>query len=443
MSSPQTPAPGPGRFPLRWWDASTAVTLGVMALIGWRQLQFEGTGAAGAAWAFAPLAGIALWYCAVGRRVLLRAVRDLPPRPSDAVFLAVLLILIGTATYGVASYATLQTIGYPLVWTIARRYREAVAWSAGLSCAVCIGFIGQGEPFDRVGGIWGALAVAALSLVFALAMGTWITGVYARGERHRELTDALRRSQHEVAALSEAAGASAERERISRDLHDTLTQTLTGLVMLSEQADRALAADDVVAARDRLERVRSAARDSLQEARALVATTQPLGDGGLEAAITRMATRLREDTGLRVTCELDQLPLERERQVMLLRAAQEGLANARKHARAEAVVLTLARADDGAAVLRVDDDGVGPAGAGAVPVGAGARAGATPSGPAPIDGRAAAGGYGLTGLADRIRGVGGEVRFGRGPERGARLEVRLPALAAAAATTDDERGGSR
>lgn len=421
MSPTETPSITAGRFPLRWWDAGVAVTLTVMALVGGRELQFDGDTptTAQAIWTFAPLALLALWYLAAGRRVMFRAVLDLPPRATDAVFVVGLMLLIGVATFGVASYATLQTIGYPLIWTIARRYRAAVAWSVALAIAVCIGFVGSGEPFDRVGGFWGAFAVSALSLIFAVVMGTWITGIHAQGERHRELADALRHSQHEVAALSEAAGAAAERERISRDLHDTLTQTLTGLVMLSEQADRALAADDISAAQDRLERVRSAARESLQEARALVATTQPLGDGGLEAAIERTATRLRVDTGLRVHCDLASLHLDRERQVMLLRATQEGLANARKHARAAAVAITLTRADDGDVVLRVDDDGVGPG---------------------VVGNPVSVGGYGLTGLADRIRGVGGEVRFGPGPERGARLEVRLPATAAAAAPGHEREG---
>ncbi|GAA2189167.1 hypothetical protein GCM10009786_21270 [Leucobacter alluvii] len=421
MSQLETPGIASGRFPLRWWDAGVVVTLVAMAIVGGRELQFDGAPAAPyrVAWTFAPLAALALWYLAVGRRVMLRAVRDLPATAADALFLVGLVLLVGVATFGVTSYATLQTIGYPLVWTVARRYREAVAWSAALAVAVCIGFVGPGDPFGRAGGFWGAFAVSALSLVFALVMGTWITGIHAQGERHRELAEALRRSQHEVAALSEAAGASAERERISRDLHDTLTQTLTGLVMLSEQVDRALAAGDAAAARERLERVRSAARESLQEARVLVATTQPLGDGGLEASIERTVTRLREDTGLLVTCELESLQLDRERQVMLLRATQEGLANARKHAQATRISVMLVRGDDGSVVLRVDDDGVGPEAAG---------------------GGASVGGYGLSGLADRIRGVGGEVRFGDRPGCGARLEVRLPATVAAAAPGHEREG---
>ena len=408
MTVPEAPITAEAH-PLRWWDAGVALTLVVMAGAGIMGLSpaTERT-VTELVLTFGALIAIAVWYTAVGRSALRRAIRDAPASVGDTVFLVGLVVLMGIATAIVPSYATLQAIGYPIIWTIARSYRQAVLWCAVLAVSLGFGFVRFGLSVGGGSSIGAAVAVQAVSFVFAVAMGTWITRIFAAGERHREVAEALRRSQREVASLSESAGAAAERERLSRDLHDTLTQTLTGLVMLSEQADRALAAGDAVAARDRLDRVRSAARDSLQEARALVATTQPLGDGGLEAALERTAARLRADTDLEVRCEYSMprgVALDREQQVMLLRAAQEGLANARKHARAASVQVTLVRigAD---AVLRVDDDGVGPA--------------------AESTEGADIGGYGLTGLSDRFRGAGGSVRFGAGPKRGARLEARLP-----------------
>lgn len=408
MTVPEAPISAEAH-PLRWWDTGMAAMLAAMAGAGVLSLSpASQLTATEILLTFGVLVAIALWYAAVGRSALRRAVRDAPASTGDTVFLVGLVVLMGAATAIVPSYATLQAIGYPIIWTIARSYRAAVLWCAVLAVLLGFGFVGFGLAVDAGSSIGAAVAVQAVSFVFAVAMGTWITRIFAAGERHREVAEALRHSQREVASLSEAAGAAAERERLSRDLHDTLTQTLTGLVMLSEQADRALAAGDAVAARDRLDRVRSAARDSLQEARALVATTQPLGDGGLEAALERTAARLRADTDLQVQCEFSvpgDVALDREQQVMLLRAAQEGLANARKHARAASVQVTLVCIDE-EAVLRVDDDGVGPA--------------------AEQTGGADAVGYGLTGLADRFRGAGGSVRFGAGPKRGARLEARLP-----------------
>lgn len=419
-SAPAQPLPHIGgearRRPLLWWDLGVAATVAVMGVIGVADVLVD---AAAAEVAVPPLelssvlgvlALLVAWYLALGRAALRRAVCDEPARPVDLVYLGVLVLIVGAATTIAPSYASLQALAYPMVWTVVARYRDAVVWSAVLALAVGAGFLLAFAQPGEVRGLGEATVIAALSFTFAVVMGTWITRIFAQGERYRALAEQLRATQAEVAALSEQAGAGRERERLSRELHDTLTQTLAGLVMLNEQAERALDAGDAVRARDRLVRVGEAAREAVGEARALVATTQPLGDGGLEAAIERVAARLSADAGLSVECALDTVPLDREHQVVLLRAAQEGLANARKHARASHVRLTLAAPPEGGAVLVVEDDGAGP----------------DPE-------RMRLGGFGLSGIAERVRHVGGEVSFGAGAEGGARLEVRLPGGATAAA----------
>lgn len=410
------------RGPLLWWDLGISATLAVMATIGLFEILLSDPPLEPAeSWSIvAAPAVFALWYVLLGRAALRRAILERVARPADFVFLLGMIAIIAAATAVFANYATLQTIGYPVIWTIVARYRSAIIWSAGLALAVGAGFIGVFTRFGVSGGVGAAVAIALISFAFAVVMGTWITRIFAQGERYRALAEELRRSQAEVVELSEAAGAASERERLSRELHDTLTQTLAGLVMLSEQAERALAAGDPERAADRIVRVGSAARDAVAEARALVATTQPLGDGGLEAAIGRLAARLRVDAGVRVDCELLPPELDRERQVVLLRAAQEGMSNARKHAGASWVAVSLSSAAEGGAVLVVDDDGVGPAGTASRARGTDGTAGAS-------------GGFGLTGLADRVRAVGGEVRFGARPGGGARLEVRLRPVAEGAA----------
>ncbi|WP_449283425.1 sensor histidine kinase [Leucobacter sp.] len=397
------------RRPLLWWDLGVAATVAVMGVIGVTDVVVDAQAVdapvspLGLARVLGVLVLLVLWYLCLGRAALRRAVCDDPARAIDLVYLGVLVLIVGAATAIVPSYATLQALAYPMIWTVVARYRDAVIWSAVLALAVGGGFLLALAHHGVLSGFGEASAIVVLSFTFAVVMGTWITRIFAQGERYRALAEQLRASQAEVAALSEQAGAGRERERLSRELHDTLTQTLAGLVMLSEQAERALDSGDAERARDRLARVGAAAREAVGEARALVATTQPLGDGGLEAAIERVAARLSADAGLRVECALDVVSLEREHQVVLLRAAQEGLANARKHARASRVRLTLTASAEGGAVLLVEDDGAGP----------------DPE-------RMRIGGFGLSGLAERVRTVGGAVSFGRGPEGGARLEVRLP-----------------
>ncbi|WP_083451474.1 sensor histidine kinase [Leucobacter celer] len=393
------------RRPLLWWDLGVAATVAVMGVIGYLDVVLdEDPGSLlDLATTLGVLALLVVWYLCLGRSALRRAVCEEPARPSDLVYLSVLVLIVGAATAILPSYATLQALAYPMIWTIIARYRDAVIWSAVLALAVGAGFLLAFERHGVLAGFGEASAIVVLSFTFAVVMGTWISRIFAQGERYRALAEQLRASQAEVAALSEQAGAGRERDRLSRELHDTLTQTLAGLVMLSEQAQRALDSGDAERARDRLSRVGEAAREAVGEARALVATTQPLGDGGLEAAIERVAARLSADAGLRVECALDTVSLDREHQVVLLRAAQEGLANARKHARASRVLLTLTAPAEGGVVLLVEDDGVGP----------------DPE-------RMRLGGFGLSGLAERVREVGGEVRFGEAGAGGARLEVRLP-----------------
>lgn len=407
------------RWPTRWWDLGVLVGLGAMSIpgsvgaVGWGDTDSI-AGVRLPVLSISVIVGFAALYVLLGRAALRRTSDECRERPTprDLVFVSLLVLLLGAATAVNPSFASLQFLAYPMVWSILEEYRQAVLASAVLALLVGVGsaasYLRLGVPFAP----WLALAIGGISFVFAVVMGTWITRIYDRGEVQRQLAEKLQATQNEVAVLSKAAGVSAERERLSRELHDTLTQTLTGLVMLSEQAERALAAGDTGLVQDRLSRVHSAALDSLTEARALVATTQPLGDGGLEAAIERVAARLRADTGLDVTCNLETLPLDREQQVILLRAVQEGIANARKHARAESVRVVLGGepgADSGCvAVLRVEDDGVGPG-----------------------QGTPGLSGFGLTGLGDRLRAAGGEVHFGPGECGGATLEVRLPIALAA------------
>ncbi|WP_017792834.1 sensor histidine kinase [Leucobacter salsicius] len=406
-------APPLTRRPLLWWDVGIAGLALVLCIPGgagaldWSDTA-EGWGGR-LALNLGVLAAFVLLYVVLGRGALLRGICDEQPTGRSFAYLASLVLVLGVATAVEPSYASLQALAHPITWIIVVRYRNAIIWSALLASAVGIG---SGIAYVRVGiedPIWTALVIAGISFGFSVILGTWITRIFAQSERYRAIADELRRTQREVAALSTEAGAAQERERLSRELHDTLTQTLAGLVMLSEQATRAFDAGDQGRARDRLERVESAAREAVAEARALVATTQPLGDGGLEAAIARVASRMRADTGLAIDCVIEPVALDREAQVVLLRAAQEGLANARKHARATRVDVTLSNEPNGGAHLSIADDGVGPGDL------------------------AHADGFGLSGLAERVRAVGGEVQFGPGQRGGALLQVRLPGSGGGAA----------
>ena len=398
----------PGRRPLLWWNLATAaviVFLVVVAVFEARDVSPHWPGrlpeTARTVVLTAPAILTAILYGTLGRRTLRRAAQDAPLNREGRVFLVLLLAVLAFGVVCLPMYATLQALVYPIVWSVVEQYRTAVLWNIAVAVVVGAGiYVGRVDATPEAALIT-SLVTAPVSLIFSVAMGTWITHIHGRGEAYRELAEQLRQSQDEVARLSTEAGAAAERERMSHDLHDTLTQTLAGLMMLSEQAERTLEAGNTDRARLQLARVTSAARTAVSEARALVATTQPLGDDGLVLTLRRIAAGLEADTGLEVVCHLTEVSLPREREVILLRTAQEGLANARKHARASRVTLSLTAADDGTVQLRVDDNGVGPGGA-------------------------RMGGFGISGLSSRVRALGGGLTFGARTGGGSRLEVTLP-----------------
>ena len=126
----------------------------------------------------------------------------------------------------------------------------------------------------------------------------------------------------------------------------------------------------------------------------------------LAGALQRLADRFSAETGIAVDVELGAagLGLPRDREVVLLRAAQEALANVRRHADAGAVTIRL-RVAEGTAQVEVSDDGSG------------------------FD-PAAARGFGLSGMRDRVADMGGDMDVETGPGRGTRIRVRVPASSA-------------
>ena len=146
----------------------------------------------------------------------------------------------------------------------------------------------------------------------------------------------------------------AERERLAAEIHDTLAQGFTSILMLLQAAEPRIGNDPGEARRQVGLAVRTA-RENLAEARALVAAVPPaaLGDSSLDEAVRRLTDRLGEELDVDTECVVSGSPrrLEARSEVVLLRAAQEGLANVRKHAKATHVGIEL---DYGDTVVRLE-----------------------------------------------------------------------------------------
>jgi signal transduction histidine kinase len=194
-----------------------------------------------------------------------------------------------------------------------------------------------------------------------------------------------------------------ERQRIARELHDSVSQALYG-IGLGARTARALLDRDPDQAIEPVEYVLSLAEAGLAEMRALIFELRPdaLAQEGLMSALGKRAAALHSRYGVDVETDLGpepQLPLEVKE--TLYRVAQEALNNVIKHARAHRVVVQLAQEGE-TFLLSVEDDGIG----------------FDPQDEHP-------GHMGLHTMRERIEEIGGTLVIDSAPGRGARLHARV------------------
>ena len=383
----------------RWWDAVVPI---VAAAIVAPVLILSDLDVLGRALVAASAALLIVAYFGFGRRL-----RRGGSTPLAVVFVILLAISIGVGVAAAPFIAMLQTLAYPLVWVSVDTRRGGVLGSVAIGFGVFIGLVAHGG--FTIESLWEGILSAGLAVVFATALGLWISSIAEYGEERARLVTELTEAQSQVEALSRDRGAAEERERIARDIHDTLAQTLAGLVLLSERAGRQARDGRTDAAAEAIATIEQTAREALAESRALVARMAAVpADDALAAAIERLAARFRAEVGLAIDVEVAAgVDLDREQQVVLLRCLQEALANVRKHARATLVVVTVAPHGEGIG-MTVRDDGVG------------------------FDPSAARTGFGLDGISDRATLAGGSVEVDSVPGRGSVLTILLPRAGVAA-----------
>jgi PAS domain S-box-containing protein len=202
-----------------------------------------------------------------------------------------------------------------------------------------------------------------------------------------------------------------ERSHLARELHDSVTQALFSMTLVTRTVEMQLDRD-IDAARQQLATLRDLQREALAEMRALIFELRPgnLEQDGLIHALKTHSSALQARIGLPIVVKgtelQDRLPIEIEE--VLYRIAQEALHNVVKHAAAQQVRLELA-GDDGGVRLKIVDDGVGfdPAGV--------------------SDGR-----LGLTGMRARAAKIAGLLDVQSRPGQGTTIEVSVPSAAIAA-----------
>ena len=392
---------------MRWWDAAVAA----MALITSGVLATDPPYGPDDYGAWAAIAALVVAYVAYGRRVLHR-----PTVPHDLIFSILLAIVLGAGVSFDPFLSFLQSIVYPMVWVSAVSVRRAIIGNVIVSVGVFVGYF----AWSGFQNLLLAAGVAVLSVTFSLSFGLWITRIAEFGEERARLLAELEAAQDELGAMHREVGVTSERERLAREIHDTLAQSLTGLVLLAQRAGRELDAADAAAApdaaagraRDTIALIEQTAREALGEARALVAANAPVRvESDLADALTRLAERFTRETGVVVTAEVGEVQLGRDLEVVLLRCTQEALANVRKHANAASARVRVIRIDD-RVELTVSDDGVG-------------LAGATESS-----------GFGVSGMRERLALVGGRLSLEPREGGGSVLRATVPTAGRPAATKE-------
>jgi two-component system nitrate/nitrite sensor histidine kinase NarX len=196
-----------------------------------------------------------------------------------------------------------------------------------------------------------------------------------------------------------------ERQRLARDLHDSVTQSLYGITLHAEAATRLLASDDVATAVDYLRELQETAQEALEEMRLLIFELRPaiLEQAGLVAALQARLDTVEGHAKLTSTFTVEdvgRLPARIEQE--LYRIAQEALNNVLKHAHPQCVSVTLRQAQS-TLILEITDDGVG-------------------FDPAMARER---GGLGLSGIEERVLLLGGRLTLQSAPGAGTRVRMEL------------------
>lgn len=331
-----------------------------------------------------------------------------------------------------AVLATWWLVGLTLIWAGAVAVSSEFVWLA-FPLWLLAGFILPLRWAITLSAVILAVVIAAPvlhtgSTSYANVIGPVVGGVFALGiargylelvkdeRERRRLIASLVAAQEETAQLQDElsrtqreTGAGLERTRISRDIHDTVAQSLSSIGMLA----RAVHSNPDVGDEETLAQIEQLARDGLVDARRIVNAMAPaeLEGSALGDALRRMLARMHEETGIHADLHIDDsvpaLPMAAE--VALLRTAQSAVANVRHHAAAHRVVVTLADAGD-AVRLDIVDDGTG--------FDATRWNGKQP--------RRDDGGYGLRAMRARLRELGGDLDIESAPGDGVALSASLP-----------------
>ena len=291
--------------------------------------------------------------------------------------------------------------------------------------------VGSGHPRKRIlFAISYFMSLSLINYIFingAETSGWWLIGtlpmiifvimyvsLYTRAsddrDRARTLLEELEITNRQLAEYTnqvEELTLTTERQRMARELHDTLAQGLAGLILQLEAADAHITNQNPPKAQTIIQQAMSRARTTLADARRAISDLReaPLTPTDLNEAIKTDAERFQTSTGIPSTLELCQTPSISPQLVEnILRAINEGLMNIAKHAEATEAIISMTCEDEYLSI-EISDNGTG-------------------FNPSEAVGRS--GHYGLVGIRERARLYGGSLTIESQPTQGTTLKIQLP-----------------
>ena len=322
-------------------------------------------------------------------------------------------VMLGWLAVVTALWFGLVALSLDLVWLLfplVLLFLHLLPRAAGLVAVVVLWAIAAFVPAALHPADWSAGSVLgpAIGTVLAVAIYYTYLALHREADHHRAVAQALRAAQDQLAASEHQAGQLEERERLSREIHDTVAQGLSSILLVSRAARGSLRRGDTAAVAGQLATIEEQATDNLAEARRFVRDlASPVLAESLPDSLRRIIDQARArqdalgeplDLSLQVAGDAER-PLAEPVRRTVLRAAQEAVANVLRHARGQTAVVTLT-VWDGEVSLDVVDDGRGTSGDRS---------------------------YGLRGLSDRVAALDGTLDIDSGDgSPGTTLTVRLP-----------------
>lgn len=246
------------------------------------------------------------------------------------------------------------------------------------------------------------MGLLIMSGVAGTMLAHFINDIIRQSTERKRLLDELESTRRSLAQAERQAGMLEERQRLAREIHDTLAQGFTSIVMNLEAAE---GSQDTSVREHHLTQAKQMARASLAEARSFIWELRPVlleqhpFERGLRQMLDQWATLHDIRAELVITGTRTALPSFTEHAI--LRIAQEALTNIRKHAQTGRVTVTLTYLPQ-SILLDVQDDGVG------------------------FNPQQAPRGYGLVGMRERAQALGGRLTIESSPGEGTTLVVDVP-----------------